>query len=380
MSAESGAREDPVDTEENAASWLSEYIVEQLPDMIFVKEASELRFVRFNRAGEELLGIPRDEMYGKTDFDFFPREQAEFFTEKDRLVLESDEPVDIFEEPLQTARGQRWLHTRKVRILGKDGQPAFLLGISRDITPQLSHPLLLLAQDAGAPGVAELRHSLLPIRNSTHELRSLMTTLQAAMELFGEILEGSDIAPPQLRQGYTQIQGILPQLKDITTEIEVSLGDTQDLSEALESILGKDMQCRISDVLNAAQDLSRAGCAKIGGAPLPDLASDPYIITSKFIAVSLVANGLSRIAARMVDRDLNGGIKIGINNKRKSSFVVLRGKGLSSSDYQHVAAELRESFGAKLTVNVKVTAAGLQLAFIVADLPQNGESASFRGA
>ena len=31
-------------------------IVENLPDMVFVKDARDLRFVRFNRAGEQLLG------------------------------------------------------------------------------------------------------------------------------------------------------------------------------------------------------------------------------------------------------------------------------------------------------------------------------------
>ena len=34
-----------------------ESIVENIPDMIFVKDASELRFVRFNKAGEELLDV-----------------------------------------------------------------------------------------------------------------------------------------------------------------------------------------------------------------------------------------------------------------------------------------------------------------------------------
>jgi PAS domain S-box-containing protein len=120
----------------NKSPTLSDQIVEQIPDMVFLKDAQDLRFVRFNRAGETLLGIPREEMYGKTDFDFFPREQAEFFTEKDRQVLESEHPVDILEEPLQTANGERWLYTRKVRLLGEDGRPAYLLGISRDITAQ----------------------------------------------------------------------------------------------------------------------------------------------------------------------------------------------------------------------------------------------------
>jgi len=128
--------QEPKDGGDNASATLSDQIVEQIPDMVFLKDAQDLSFVRFNRAGEDLLGIPREEMYGKTDYDFFPQKQAEFFTEKDRQVLESDKPVDILEEPLQTAKGQRWLYTRKVRLLGEDGRPSYLLGISRDITAQ----------------------------------------------------------------------------------------------------------------------------------------------------------------------------------------------------------------------------------------------------
>jgi len=66
-------------------------IIENIPDMIFLKDARELRFVRFNRAGEELLGQSRDDLIGKNDYDFFPKIQADFFTQKDRNVLSGKE-------------------------------------------------------------------------------------------------------------------------------------------------------------------------------------------------------------------------------------------------------------------------------------------------
>ncbi|MCX5855762.1 MAG: PAS domain S-box protein [Deltaproteobacteria bacterium] len=110
-------------------------IIENIPDMIFVKDAKELRFVRFNRAGEELLGHSREDLLGKNDHDFFPKEQADFFTEKDRDVLRRSEIVDIPEEPIQTRnKGERTLHTKKVPILDAKGEAEYLLGISEDIT------------------------------------------------------------------------------------------------------------------------------------------------------------------------------------------------------------------------------------------------------
>ena len=109
-------------------------IVENLPNMIFVKDAKELRFERFNKAGEKLLGISRKTMIGKNDYDFFPKSQADFFTGKDRAVLKSKKLFDIPEEPIDTKNGKRYLHTKKIPILDENGRPAYLLGISEDIT------------------------------------------------------------------------------------------------------------------------------------------------------------------------------------------------------------------------------------------------------
>ena len=109
-------------------------IVENVPDMIFVKEAGDLRFVRFNRAGEALLGFSRADLIGKNDFDFFPKDEAEFFTAKDRAALLGEGVVDIPEEPIKTRHGTRYLHTKKVAIKNEAGEPVYLLGISEDIT------------------------------------------------------------------------------------------------------------------------------------------------------------------------------------------------------------------------------------------------------
>ncbi|HXD94403.1 MAG TPA: PAS domain-containing protein [Bacteroidia bacterium] len=109
-------------------------ILENIPNMVFVKDATELRFVRFNKAGEKLLGYSRKDLMGKNDYDFFPKEQADFFISKDRDALNNKDVTSIPEELIKTAYGEKWLHTKKIPILDEKGKPLYLLGISEDIT------------------------------------------------------------------------------------------------------------------------------------------------------------------------------------------------------------------------------------------------------
>ncbi|BCK88184.1 hypothetical protein MIZ01_1985 [Sideroxyarcus emersonii] len=110
-------------------------IVENIPAMIFLKSARDLRFELFNRAGEELLGYSRADLLGKNDHNFFPEEQADFFAQKDIAVLESRRLLEIPEEPIKTADGsEKWLHTFKIGLYDEKGEPTHLLGISVDIT------------------------------------------------------------------------------------------------------------------------------------------------------------------------------------------------------------------------------------------------------
>ena len=150
-----------------------EQIVENIPAMIFVKDAEELRFVRFNKAGEELLGFSSNDMIGKNDHDLFPRDQAEFFTTKDRQVLKDKKLVEIPEEQIDTKnRGKRILRTKKIPILDSHGAPQFLLGISEDVTESIQRETELRQFKAIADNssyghaISDLKGNLIYLNNS----------------------------------------------------------------------------------------------------------------------------------------------------------------------------------------------------------------------
>ncbi len=113
-------------------------ILENIPNMVFVKDAASLRFLRFNKAGEDMLGYSRKDLLGKNDHDFFSKEQADFFTEKDRQVFVTGQLLDIEEEAIQTKAGNKWLHTKKIPVF-ENNKPLYLVGISEDITERKKH-------------------------------------------------------------------------------------------------------------------------------------------------------------------------------------------------------------------------------------------------
>lgn len=110
-------------------------VIENIPVMLFAKEAREHRYVLMNRAGEELLGIPRDELIGKTDSDLFSPEEAESFVVRDQQALRSDSVQIAEEEQISTRdKGIRDLITRRLAVESHDGKSKYVLAVAEDVT------------------------------------------------------------------------------------------------------------------------------------------------------------------------------------------------------------------------------------------------------
>lgn len=109
-------------------------ILDAVAHPIFVKDRS-FRFVLLNQAFIDLVGYPREELLGKTDYDFFREAEARFFREKDLELLRTSSTVRIEEEPITDAAGRvHILATTKVPLRDSDGDVTHIVGIIHDIT------------------------------------------------------------------------------------------------------------------------------------------------------------------------------------------------------------------------------------------------------
>lgn len=110
-------------------------IFEKIPTPITVKDAANLRFVRVNKASEQMIGWKEEEVVGKSNHDLFPPEQADLFAATDHELLATGRMVEVPEQHIQTAEGDlRLIHIRKVPITDRYGKIKYIVGISEDIT------------------------------------------------------------------------------------------------------------------------------------------------------------------------------------------------------------------------------------------------------
>ena len=109
-----------------------EQIIDNVPVMIFAKDATRLKVEVWNKMAEQVTGVSRTAMFENTTQDLFPQE-AEAFEKIDREVIANKVAVSI-EESISTAEGLRWLISSKVPLFDEKGEAIALLGCSQDIT------------------------------------------------------------------------------------------------------------------------------------------------------------------------------------------------------------------------------------------------------
>ncbi|MFO0983629.1 MAG: ATP-binding protein [Planctomycetota bacterium] len=169
-------------------------IVENLPQLVFVKDARDLRYVLINKATEELLGRPRAAVIGKLDTQLFPAAAAAQLNATDRRVMSSGNLVEDSEETVSgVGPGTRTFRTRRIVIRGADGTPHHVLGIADDITQRKRHELeVRQAQKMQAIGTLA--------GGIAHDFNNILTVIMGFSEMAQDGVPKDGIAAENLRQ------------------------------------------------------------------------------------------------------------------------------------------------------------------------------------
>ena len=107
-------------------------ILDNSSAVIEVKDVSG-RYLRINRRFEEIFGLGRSEVLGKTDYDLFPREIAERFHANDLEVMQAAGPLE-FEETAPHQDGSHDYISIKFPLYDDAGVIYATAGIFTDIT------------------------------------------------------------------------------------------------------------------------------------------------------------------------------------------------------------------------------------------------------
>ena len=108
-------------------------LLDSIPDLIFFKDIRGV-YLGCNPPFSEFVGLPKEEIVGKTDLDLFGKEVADAFRENDNYVLELRQSRNNEEWITYPDGRERLVDTIKTPYLGPNNELIGVLGISRDIT------------------------------------------------------------------------------------------------------------------------------------------------------------------------------------------------------------------------------------------------------
>ncbi|MEI7650344.1 MAG: PAS domain S-box protein, partial [Methanomicrobiales archaeon] len=135
-------------------------LLDSIPDIIFFKDKEGV-YLGCNPPFAEFVGKPREDIIGKTDYELFDKEIADFFRGYDNRMLELGEPSQNEEQITYPDGRKKQIDTLKTPYWGPDGALIGVLGISRDITERKTAEEALLQSERKYRRIIENSHDII---------------------------------------------------------------------------------------------------------------------------------------------------------------------------------------------------------------------------
>ncbi|MEN8196941.1 MAG: ATP-binding protein, partial [Pseudomonadota bacterium] len=208
-------------------------IIENSPTVIYLLDAKG-RYVHVNRQFEELYGLTKAKVVGKTPANVFPARRARSATAHIKNVVKKRTAIER-EIAIPHADGNRNLATVKFPILDNSGDLIAIGGIEHDVTAlkRAGHAALAAKEEAELANRAKSEF----LANMSHELR---TPLNAVIGFSSAMLEGihGTLRTPQYRDYAQDINSsgthLLKLINDILDLSKIEAGKFELAEEALD--------------------------------------------------------------------------------------------------------------------------------------------------
>ncbi|MEZ5069500.1 MAG: PAS domain S-box protein [Bacteroidales bacterium] len=109
--------------------------MDYIPAEVYFKDRDG-RFVEVNQMKADQHNLSKEELLGKTDFDFYPEKEAVTKLEDENFIMETEEQVRK-EEEVNSTYGKRWVMTYKAPRYDQDMEVIGTVGLSLDISDRV---------------------------------------------------------------------------------------------------------------------------------------------------------------------------------------------------------------------------------------------------
>jgi PAS domain S-box-containing protein len=109
-------------------------LIDALPDMVWLKDSDGV-YLSCNPSCQRLFGRDESEIVGRTDYDFFDKDLADYFRDRDQTAIATGGPC-VYEQWAQYAgaEGREFQEVIKTPLRNREGRLLGVLGVARDVT------------------------------------------------------------------------------------------------------------------------------------------------------------------------------------------------------------------------------------------------------
>ena len=223
------------ETEETLAQerYLLRTLIDNLPDNVYIKDNGG-RFVLANQAIARFMGVEKPEdLIGKLDADFYPREFAAKYLNDEQRVIQSGQSLFRVEEIVPDRSGhRRWFSTTKVPLRDSAGTILGVVGVGQDITKRRE------AEESLRQANEKLTHYVDTLQKSNkealllNEVGDLLQSCRLDQDVYAILEKYAGELFPGLCGGMYILRKPQNMLESVVTWGEVIFGDSVFMPEA----------------------------------------------------------------------------------------------------------------------------------------------------